>query len=205
MWAERSLTAPPLSRISGASAVGDGEAGVCQAFVEAGASVSEPTYTRSDANIGDHRMSLQRQRLIAALALLAVQAWLIPIAAAAAPSGQYFQIGFHGFTPPGKLVPESFVMVQIDVGTREVCEARLAVMVKTKEVVETLGADGLWCSSESASAKLKYHGVFRNRITGKTLHMESNDVDWCKTAAEFMTGGQAANNKIEVVTECQAR
>ena len=156
--------------------------------------------------IAGQRRRLRRQQFaIAALALLTAQACLSQLAVAAETSGQYFQLGVRGFTPPGKLEPEALVTLQIDLGTREVCESRLAVIAKSKEVADAFGTGALWCSSESASAKLGYHGVFRNRTSGKTLHFESESVELCKTAIEAMTGGQAPNNKIEMATECQAR
>ena len=150
-------------------------------------------------------MSLQRKQLPVALVLLTAQAFLSQFAAAVEKSGQYFQVGVRGFTPPGKLEPEAAVTLQIDLGTREVCESRLALIANNKEVTDALGSGALWCSSESASAKLQYHGVFRNRISGKTLQVESQYIELCTSAVEAMTGGQAPNNKIEVTTECQGR
>jgi hypothetical protein len=97
------------------------------------------------------------------------------------------------------------VGLQIDFETREACETRVARIAKSKEAMESLGGQEVWCSSESATAQLKFHGVFRNRLTGKSLHFESDSIEFCMAAVEAMTGGHAPNNNIEVTTACQAR
>ena len=131
---------------------------------------------------------------------------LVELSAAAEPSGQYFQVGARGLTlaVPGQL-PRSLISLQVNLGTRENCESRLAIIAKTKEVAEALGGPELWCSPESATAQLKFHGAFRNRLTGKSIVLESDSIELCTSAVEAMTGGQAPNNKIEVTTACQAR
>jgi len=131
---------------------------------------------------------------------------LVELSAAAESSGQYFQVGARGvkFHVPGQL-PRALISLQVNLGTRENCESRLAVIAKTNGIAESLGGPELWCSSDSATAQLKFHGAFRNRLTGKTLVLESDSIELCASAVEVLTGGQAANNKVEVVTACQAR
>ena len=131
---------------------------------------------------------------------------LVELSAAADSSGQYFQAGARRITfhAPGQL-PQALISLQVNLGTRENCESRLAVIAKTKDVAESLGGPELWCSPNSATARLKFHGAFRNRLTGQTLVLESDSIELCASAVEVLTGGQAANNKIEVVTPCQAR
>jgi len=146
-----------------------------------------------------------QQWTIAVFAMLAAQSSILEIAAAADTSGQYFQVGARGVTLPGQLQPQALVAIQIDLGTLENCESRLALMAKNKELVEVFGSGALWCSSESATAQLKFHGAFRNRITGKTLVVESQYIEVCTWTVEALTGGQAPSNKIEVTTACQAR
>ena len=151
-------------------------------------------------------MSLHlRQLRLAAFALLLAEACLAHAASPAETSGQYFQVGVKGFTPAGKTEPQTLVVVQVDMATREICESRVATLSQNKDGAELVTSGAVWCSSISASAALTYHGVFRNRINGKTVHIEGNDISYCQMAAEQWTGGHAPNNKIEVVAECQAR
>lgn len=145
-----------------------------------------------------------QQRIIGVLALTMAQSSMVGMAAAAEAAGQYFQVGCaRCFTPQGKLQPQSLVSLQVDLGTRENCESRLALIPKTRETTEA-GLE-LWCSSESATNQLKFYGVFRNRLTGKSLLFESDSIELCMSGVEVMTGGQAPSNKIEVTTACQAR
>ena len=151
-------------------------------------------------------MSLHlRQLRLAAFALLLVEACLAHAASPAETPGQYFQMGVRGFTPAGKTEPQTLVVFQIDMATRKICESRVAALSQNKDAADAVVSGAIWCSSISASTDLKYHGVFRNRINGKTVHIEADNISYCNMAAEFWTGPQAPNNKVEVVTECQAR
>jgi hypothetical protein len=136
---------------------------------------------------------------------MSAQSLVLEGATAAETSGQYFQAGARGFIPPGQSQPQALVALQIDLGTRENCESRLAQIAKSKEAAEAFGSGALWCSSESATVQLKFHGAFRNRVSGKSLVVESQYIELCTSAVEALTGGQAPNNKIEVTTACQAR
>jgi hypothetical protein len=121
------------------------------------------------------------------------------------PSGQYFQLGYRGPTPPTTNDPDPVVNLQIDLGTSDLCEARLSKLSQSNKVTEALGRESLWCSAKSASTKLEYLGVFRNKATGKSVRVESADISLCTSTVEALTGGQAPNNKIEVTTACGAK
>ena len=140
-----------------------------------------------------------------ALFFIAVVTLISPAQAAEPPAGRYFQFGVRDFIPPDKQKPEPLVSLQIDLGSQDVCEKRLSAIRASPEAGDSFAPSSAWCSSVSASEQLKYHGVFRNRVNGKTFDFEAAFLDWCQIAVEMMTGGQAPNNKIEVVTQCAAR
>jgi len=121
------------------------------------------------------------------------------------PSGQYFQSGYRGPTPPTTNDPDPVVNLQVDLATPANCETRLGRIAGSKEVGVALGAESVWCSAKSASKQLKFFGVFKNRTTGKSVQIESADIELCTAAVEALTGGRAPNNKIEVTMACQAK
>ena len=94
--------------------------------------------------------------------------------------------------------------MQIDLGTQASCESRLAVIEKSKATADALGS-GAWWSANSASAQLKYAGVFKNRTIGRSLQVEASDLLLCTTTAEALTGAHALKDNVEIVSACHAR
>jgi hypothetical protein len=94
------------------------------------------------------------------------------------------------------------INMQIDLGSQELCESRLAAVPKDNE----FGSEGTWCSPESVSAKLKYHGMLTNSSNGKALHIETDSLEWCKAIADqTMTAGAGSGKANKLSLECQAR
>ena len=122
------------------------------------------------------------------------------------PSGRYFQAGVLRPARPTTNDPDPIVTMQIDLGSQELCESRLAAAPKDNEVRSASGGEGTWCSPESASTKLKYHGMLTNSRNGKALHIETDSLEWCQTIADqAVTVGAASGKANKLSLECQAR
>jgi hypothetical protein len=122
------------------------------------------------------------------------------------PSGRYLQEGWRLPARPTTNDPDPSVIVQIDLGSQQLCESRLATVPKDTRRHSSLGGDEAWCTPNSASAKLKYHGRLTTVSNGKSFYIETRSVEWCKEIADqAITAGAAAQKAIELSLECQAR
>lgn len=112
--------------------------------------------------------------------------------------GRYLQAGAQDIAPeePGPL--QVVVIWQIELASQEECERRLVQMKAQSDLGELVGTGGIWCSATSASEKLKVSSTFRHRVTGKSLVVETEDVASCQEVVAGFTGGQNANEKVEV-------
>lgn len=125
----------------------------------------------------------------------------------ARPSGRHLQRGLRASTRATTNDPDPLFNMQIDLGSQELCESSLAAVPKDTQMSSrsTFGGDWTWCSPESASAKLKYHGRFTNS-KGKSFYIETDSVEQCQAIADqSMTAGVAARKAIELSLKCQAR
>jgi hypothetical protein len=122
------------------------------------------------------------------------------------PSGRYFQMGLLRPARPTTNDPDPLVTIQIDLGSQELCESRLAATPKNSEMRSAFEDEDAWCSPESASAKLKYHGMLTNSSNGKVFHIETDSLEWCEAIAEqAMTVGAVSGKTTKLSMECQAR
>lgn len=122
------------------------------------------------------------------------------------PSGRYFQMGLRRPARPTTNDPDPLVNVQIDLGSQELCESRLAAVPKNNEMRSASEGEDTWCSPKSASAKLKYHGVLTNSSNGKAFRIETDSLEWCKEIADqAMIAGAASGKANKLSLECQAR
>jgi hypothetical protein len=124
----------------------------------------------------------------------------------ARPSGKYFQMGLRRPPRPTTNDPDPLINIQIDLGSQERCESRLAAVPKDNEMRSGSEGQETWCSPESASAKLKYHGMLTNSSNGKALHIETDSLEWCQAIADQSMAAVAASGKADKLSlECQAR
>jgi hypothetical protein len=122
------------------------------------------------------------------------------------PSGRYFQVGLRRPARPTTNDPDPLVNIQIDLGSQEICESRLAAVPKNNEMHSASEGEDTWCSPESASAKLKYHGMLMNISNGKASHIETDSLEWCKAITDqAMTAGAVSGKTSKLSLECQAR
>ena len=122
------------------------------------------------------------------------------------PSGRYLQMGLRRPLRPTTNDPDPFVNIQIDLGTRELCESRLAGVPKGYGPGAVLGGEEAWCSPESASAKLRYHGMVKNGSAGKVFHIETDSLEGCQSLADqAVRAGGASGKAIKLGLACQAR
>ncbi len=121
------------------------------------------------------------------------------------PSGRYFQTGLRRSARPTTNDPHPIVNMQIDLGSEELCKSRLAAVPKDNEMRSAWGED-TWCSPESASATLKYHGMLMNSSNGKAVHIETDSLEWCQAITDQAKTASAASGKANKLSlECQAR
>jgi hypothetical protein len=122
------------------------------------------------------------------------------------PSGRYFQMGLRRPARPTTNDPEPIINAQIDLGSQELCESRLAAVPKDEAMRSDFGGEETWCSPESASAKLKYHGTLTNSSNGKALHIETDFLESCQAIADqARAAGATSGNANKLCLECKAR
>jgi hypothetical protein len=122
------------------------------------------------------------------------------------PSGKYFQMGLRSPARPTTNDPDPIINIQMDLGSQELCESRLAAVPKDNEMRSASEGEETWCSPKSASAKLKYHGMLTNSSNGKAFHIETDSLAWCQAIADqAMTAGAASGKANKLSLECQAR
>jgi hypothetical protein len=140
------------------------------------------------------------------LSLLPQNASGLLVPAPTRPSGRYFQMGLLRPARPTTNDPDSLVTLQIDLGSQELCESRLAATPKNSEMRSAFEDEDAWCSPESASAKLKYHGMLTNSSNGKVFHIETDSIEWCKVITDqAMTASTASGKANKLSLACQAR
>jgi hypothetical protein len=122
------------------------------------------------------------------------------------PSGRYFQTGLRRPARPTTNDPDPIINMQIDLGSQELCNSRLAAVPKDNEMRSASEGEDRWCSPESASATLKYHGMLKNSSNGKALHIETDSLEWCQAITDQAKTASAASGKANKLSlECQAR
>jgi hypothetical protein len=140
------------------------------------------------------------------LSLLPQNARGLLVPAPTRPSGKYFQMGLRRPARPTTNDPDPIINIQIDLGSQELCESRLAAVPKDNEMRSASEGEDTWCSPESASAKLKYHGMLTKSSNGKALHIETDSLAWCQEiAAQAMTADAASGKANKLSLECQTR
>jgi hypothetical protein len=107
------------------------------------------------------------------------------------PSGNYFQMGLRWPVRPTTNDPEPIVNLQIDLGSRELCESRLAVLPRDRDAP----GESAWCSPLSASARLKFYGVLKSNRSDKPLRVETETLEECELIAQQASTAGADPNK----------
>lgn len=111
------------------------------------------------------------------------------------PSGNYFQMGLRWPVQPTTNDPEPVVNVQIDLGSRELCESRLAGLPPDQDA----RGQSAWCSPKSASAGLKFYGVLQSKRSGQLVRVETTSLEECELIAQQASTAGADGRK------CQAK